>query len=307
MARERVARQERPIVLIGASRIQAGLDLDVFAAETGIRPVQLGVCYSSPTPVLHDLAQDDSFRGLVLCDVTPLLFFQVAGPVVERAMPYLAGYRRYRSPATRLEWQLQLGLETLFVCRLDRLSPGHFGECRMKGTWPEPNLSQLRADRMVVVHYPAGFGDDQPRPAAAFKRNRYLAEGPGRDELVGRVAADVDRIHERGGKVVFVVLPFTGDYAEKEAQLAPREEYWDVLLARTGAAGLHFEDVPGMGGYVCPDGCHLDSRDAPRFTRALLAALRTHLAGTVWEPRGSIAESEGNVSGALGEGFVRRH
>jgi hypothetical protein len=47
-----------------------------------------------------------------------------------------------------------------------------------------------------------------------------------------------------------------------------------VLLARTGAVGLHFEDVPAMRGYRCPDGCHLDSRDAPSFTRALLNELQ---------------------------------
>ncbi len=274
MAREQVARQPRPVVLIGASRIQAGVDLDVFAAEAGIRPVQLAICYSSPTPVLHELAEDASFGGLVICDVTPLLFFQAEGPVAERSRPYLHRYRQYNSLAERWEWRLQEALETVLVCRLDRLAPGHFGECWMKGTWPEPNLAWLRADRTIEVHYPPGFGSGRPQQSGPFKRNRYLAAGAARDELVARVAHDVDRIRSRGGEVVFVVLPFTGDYAEKEHALAPREEYWDVLLARTGAVGLHFEDVPGMNGYACPDGCHLDSRDAPRFTRALLAELR---------------------------------
>jgi hypothetical protein len=273
MAREQVARQPRPVVLIGASRIQAGIDLDVLAAETGTRPIQLAICYSSPTPVLHDLAEDEMFRGLVICDVTPLLFFQAEGPVAERSRPYLHDYRQYHSLAERFEWRLQLALEAVLACRLDRLAPGYFGECWMKGSWPEPNLARLREDRMIVVHYPPGFGRDRPPQGAPFKRNRYLSAGATRDALVARVAADVDRIRTRGGEVVFIVLPFTGDYAEKEHALAPRAAYWDVLVARTHAVGLHFEDVPGMEGYACPDGCHLDSRDAPRFTRALLAGL----------------------------------
>jgi hypothetical protein len=274
MAREQVARQPQPVVLIGASRIQAGLDLDVFAAETGRRPIQLAICYSSPTPVLHELAADESFRGLVLCDVTPLLFFQAEGPVAGRALPYLRRWRQYNSPAERCEWRLQLALETGLVCRLDRLAPEHFGECWLKGTWPEPNLAWLRTDRSIEVHYPPGFGRDRPAQNGPFKRNPYLVAGAGRDALVDRVAQDVDRIRDRGGEVVFVVLPFTGDYAAKEHTLAPREEYWDVLLARTGAVGVHFEDVPDLRDYACPDGCHLDSRDAPRFTRALLGELR---------------------------------
>jgi len=126
---------------------------------------------------------------------------------------------------------------------------------------------------MIDVHYPLDFGRDVPPEPRPFRRNRYLAAGATRDELVARVAADVERIRSRGGEVVFVVLPFTGDYAEKEHAFAPREEYWDVLLARTGAAGVHFEDVSALRGYACPDGCHLDSRDAPSFTRALLAEL----------------------------------
>ncbi|MBP7745296.1 MAG: hypothetical protein KA383_04135 [Phycisphaerae bacterium] len=283
LAREKLTAAERPIALIGASRSQVGIDLDVFAARTGVRPVQLGICYSSPTPVLRELAEDATFAGLVICDVTPLLFFQSGGPVVERSNRYLARAHTYVSPADRLEWQLQLALETMLVTRLDRLAPEHFAECWAKGTWPEPGLGSLRADRMITAYYPPGFAAGRPTTVGPFKRNPYLADAARRDALLDQVAQDVERIRGRGGEVVFVVLPFTDDYRQKERALAPRAEYWDRLLARTGAPGIHFEDFPSLSGFDCPDGCHLDSRDAPRFTRALLDALQPALAGTAWE------------------------
>ena len=37
---------------------------------------------------------------------------------------------------------------------------------------------------------------------------------------------------------------------------------------------IHFEDYPGLSGYDCPDGSHLDVRDARKFTRALVRILR---------------------------------
>jgi hypothetical protein len=37
---------------------------------------------------------------------------------------------------------------------------------------------------------------------------------------------------------------------------------------------LHFRDQPGMRDLTCPDEMHLDQRDQPAFTRALVSALR---------------------------------
>lgn len=60
----------RSVVLIGASRIQVGVDLDTFALKTGIRPVQLAINGNSPLPVLENLAQDVDFSGTVICSIT---------------------------------------------------------------------------------------------------------------------------------------------------------------------------------------------------------------------------------------------
>ena len=53
----------------------------------------------------------------------------------------------------------------------------------------------------------------------------------------------------------------------------PRSAYWDHLAAATGAATLHFQDEPELTRFECPDTSHLDQRDAPAFTAALVDAL----------------------------------
>ncbi len=57
---------ERAVILIGASRMQTDIDLDVLRARTKLEPVQLAIDASSFIPVLAGLAQDPAIRGTVI-------------------------------------------------------------------------------------------------------------------------------------------------------------------------------------------------------------------------------------------------
>jgi len=50
-----------------------------------------------------------------------------------------------------------------------------------------------------------------------------------------------------------------------------RAQTWGVLLAKTGAPGVHFQDHPELQGFWLPEWSHLATHDAVRFTRALYA------------------------------------
>ena len=78
----------------------------------------------------------------------------------------------------------------------------------------------------------------------------------------------VRRIEDRGGRVVFVKLPVSGELVRFEQKRFPRQRYWDVLAASTSAVTIHCADHPELAGFECPDGSHLDYRDARVFTRA---------------------------------------
>ena len=76
-------------------------------------------------------------------------------------------------------------------------------------------------------------------------------------------------LRARGVPVMFVRLPSSGAYLESERKGFPRERTWDVLLAQSGAPGVHFEDHPELQGYDTPEWSHLSADESTRFTAAL--------------------------------------
>ena len=61
--------KEKAIILVGASRMQLDMDLDVLRQESGLEPVQLAIDGTSYIPVLESLANDPSIQGTVLVSV----------------------------------------------------------------------------------------------------------------------------------------------------------------------------------------------------------------------------------------------
>jgi hypothetical protein len=92
-------------------------------------------------------------------------------------------------------------------------------------------------------------------------------------EAVGRLEQTVGRIQERGGTVIVIRMPTSGAHWELDEARYPKHEYWDAFPRRTSARAIHFKDQPTLAGFACPEGSHLDARDAPAFTAALAELL----------------------------------
>ena len=87
----------------------------------------------------------------------------------------------------------------------------------------------------------------------------------------------VDKLRQRGGKIVFVRFPCSGPLKELEDKITPRAQTWDVLLAQTKIPGIHFEDHPELAAFVCPEYSHLKPDDATLFTQRLIPYLKASL------------------------------
>jgi hypothetical protein len=81
------------------------------------------------------------------------------------------------------------------------------------------------------------------------------------------------QIRDRGGRVLFVRFPSSGMIRMLEERRFPRDRFWDELARHVDAPALHFDDVPALRDFTCPDGSHLDMRDRARFSAALAGAL----------------------------------
>jgi hypothetical protein len=274
----------RAVVLVGSSRFQGGLVPEELAkALGGARLVQLSINGASSLPVLEDLAADERFRGLVLCEVSPTLFFSVA-PTAVRARPasYIAGYK-HRPFVADWETVMRVPFQERLVVLLSAVHPKSvLHHLLVNRTLPAPPFTQTLASRQQQ----SDFQGVDVTPLRQLWRQRYQSmhgkapEPAELEALLERVSAQVDRIRARGGEVVFVRMVSSGDVRRIEDERYPRERYWDRLIARTGK-GLSFEDVPALAHFECGEDSHLDRHAAPGFTRLLGQELRSYVSGAV--------------------------
>ena len=281
------------VAYTGSSRIQFDLDLDVWEQDYGSpRPIGLPKVGTNPRPFLTDIANDPGFRGLLLVGVTEGLFFTPdQAPPAGEARRYL-DYRKNRPLSARADYMLsvpiQSGLasmngEDLTLSMLLRKSwlklPNREGAYIMPD-FP-PYLARIHPDRRHKMWYRCERDPELQHKVQQvwlpwFRMGPPLAGEP-LDAIMASVRADVDKIRSRGGEVVFLRLPSSGELREIERERWPREAYWDRLLAETGAPGVHFEDYPELNGFECPEWSHLTRADAVTFTRNLIPILRQKL------------------------------
>ncbi len=297
-ARRRV--EPESIVIIGDSRAWFDLDLDELEQGLGKRPVQLALAGSSVYPVLQDLADDLHFHGTVICSVVPLMFFAPGGPLVERSEKAVSRYHG-QTWAQRVSHQLSVPLERSFAflkqddltleALLKEIPLPDRPEALVPPRLPPYFCSIDRERRARMVEQCAQPGRLQDRVRNGWLRlftppppPRYVPPEKFAAGMQAALAARsrntqgaVEKLRARGGKVVFVRFPVSGELKEHEDRATPRAKSWDPLLAQTGAPGIYFEDYPELAGFTCPEMSHLSAGDSVEFTKRLVPHLRTAL------------------------------
>ncbi|MEP6955342.1 MAG: hypothetical protein ABI883_00840, partial [Chthoniobacterales bacterium] len=94
------------------------------------------------------------------------------------------------------------------------------------------------------------------------------------NEQIDRAVKAVTKLQARGVPVLFVRPPSADAYLRYEDRDFPRALTWDVLLQRTGVAGIHFQDYPELQGFTPPEWSHLSGAEAEKFTKRLCAILQ---------------------------------
>ena len=264
------------VALIGSSRIQLGLNPDVFARTTGVRPLMLAIDGNSPLPVLQNLAEDPDFSGLIICGLTPQWLAE-SKTSKRRAAKWIRKYRRQKW-SSRLETPLSSGVQQLFVFRFPGLSPARVWRHLINDERLKKVYAPMRLDRYRSADYTRT--DLSRLKEAREKRSRQLASTTiplapeAFRERVEQVNQWVETIEYRGGQVIFIRMPSTGTIREIEEATWPRHRYWDVFAARMPGLTIHFEDYTTLNSLPCPDGSHLDAGGAILFSESLVKIFR---------------------------------
>lgn len=275
-------------VLIGSSRVLFDVQLPVWERLTGERPIQLAMQGTSPLPMLEDLAADPEFTGRLLVGVTPDLFFsgramygdvipyyhkespsQRAGNWLSKHLlePVFAFYDPDFALATvvrRQPWPLRGGMRRDTAVRKLLVQDADRNSHMWSKVERDPGYRAI-ARGIWLEHFAAPPPPGMETPA---KRQALV------DAQIARAAKAVATLRARGVPVLFLRAPSIGPYYATEQRRMPRATTWDVLLQRTGAPGIHFEDYPQLQGYVQPEWSHLSASEARRFTAALMPLLQ---------------------------------
>jgi len=290
-ARRRV--KPESIVIIGDSRGWYDLDLDELEKGLGKRPVQ---------HVLADLANDKNFHGTVICSVAPRLFVAPPGsPPMDHAEKAV---RRSHTQtlAQRASQYLDMPLEEhvaflkpeelaldgllkrlpipnrLYALISPRLPP-YFGtldrerRARMIDECARPDSELARMTQKIWIP----LFTPPPPPTYIPKEEFAKTMGDAINQRFKDVAAAVQKLRARGGKIVFVRFPYSGELKKLEDRETPRIGIWDQVLKGTGAPGIHYEDFPDLAGFNCPEWSHLSAGDSMEFTKRLIPHLRAAL------------------------------
>lgn len=268
-------------VLLGASRVLFDINLDTWERAAGERPIQLALEGTSPVPVLEDLADDPQFTGRLLVGVAPDIFFtgfSYRGSVFR--------YYRKQTPSERFGQWLSMHLVEPWLAFYD---PDYaLAAVLLRQNWPlRPGMPQRTLTRKLADSGPdrntqlwskletdpnyralaRGIWAEKFGPVNAAERTKL---DKSTEEQIKRAAVAVAKLRARGVPVLFVRPPTAGEYLAYDRREFPRARTWDVLLARTGAPGIHFEDYPELQGYNLPEWSHLSATEAQRFTAALV-------------------------------------
>jgi hypothetical protein len=266
--RGRVDGDPHAVAILGTSRILLAFSRDAFEqALPGWTPVQLAVDGSQPAGSLVDLARDPEFRGVAIVDTTET---GIVAENLARQAAYVRAYqRRWREPGAMAERWLATHVQSTFALLSDT------GLHYFENGWRVPPYVTTFADRTQ-------YGDFTLR-GAELRRKQVaritIAASPSPDDAdawlgdVLKMEPYIDAIQARGGRVVYVRMPTCDERWVADQHDAPKARYWDRLAARTHAVAIHFADYAELRAFACPDTSHLDSKDAPAFTRALVAIL----------------------------------
>jgi hypothetical protein len=266
-------------VLIGASRILFDSSLPVWEKITGQRPIQLALEGTSPVPIMENLADDPNFTGRLVVDVSPDIIFtgfryrasvlpyfrdqtpsQRTGDWLSMTFlePYVAFYDPDFALATivrRLDWPLRPGMHPHTMVR--KLAEHDYD--RNTHMW-EKVVSDPEYRALARRIWAEDFNEPPPEMDTPEKSQKVI------DGEIAKAAAAIDKLRKRGVRVVFLRAPSDGEYYAYEQKYLPRDKTWDLLLQRTGAPGIHFEDYPALQGYELPEWSHMSPPEAERYT-----------------------------------------
>ncbi len=264
------------VALLGASRIEFGIDPALLSRELGKPVAMLAVNGKYPLAMLRALAEDPRYAGLVIVGIDSRGMQRKHWDMQQSEIDHF--HKRW-TLARRIHRELLTWLQERLVLMRSSFSLVNVVQRLIAGDGlPRNEHVFVRADRAGFIDYhhsdlawthakrvldlEAYYRDNPPQPAAA-----WLAD-------LATVSQWVKRIEDRGGRVVFFREPVSGESLQLDEANFPRDRYWDAYARESPAAMIDFRDVPALSAFTLPDTSHVDAIDVPLLTTELAQLLK---------------------------------
>lgn len=253
-----------PLVIVGSSRAQLGIDPAVLAEQSGVATYQLAINGGNPMPVLERL-RDDGFVGNILVSYMSRRMFSSDLKGRANTARFIAELDN-PSPLRDVEYTLTQTAETWFRTRSSQMQLLTLLNGFARGELPEPPARTTRADRMLLTDTDRVDGEAlEPRWREAVTRYpRY--EGDSLTSALTEIRALDVALRDAGNHVLWARFPSTRTVYDEETHVFPRREYFERLNV---GSRTHFQDDPRTRGLRCFDGSHLHPDDATALTSVL--------------------------------------
>ena len=276
-ARHQLSRPDRSVIaVLGASRVQRAIDVNVLSERLQRPIVQLAVEGSSGLPVLENLAADPRFRGSVVISIAPAFSFNRRLSKLD-AGNQAAWVRDYmqQSLSRRMEQELRLSVQGLFAFRsadsaVSRIIPALLGTGKLAAS----DFKITDRNRFVRID-PTRYEQEvsQDTIVKMYQDNTEAYAQQGFAELLQYFSALVELLQAKGSRVYVLRLPSEGAVLDFERQLFPQDRFWNLMQRYINAQFIHFEDYPELEGYMSADGSHIATGKAGEFTEQLALVL----------------------------------
>lgn len=276
----------KQVIFMGTSRVNLGIDPDVFEKETGCGVLKLGIDGTEVWPLLKDIAENTDFRGTIFYDFRADACSHSAS--AELAKKYVREYYNDFSNSGKYEKIFNKEIAMLIQGNLAivHTDPNDLNKVFLPQKARSDNYVVVGRGRAVKAYYRTMLTDK----AIAKSRKKRIKEAeklhsqgplayPQWQERMKDIARWTELIQNRGGHVVLVRFPTSGEYWVMDAKVYPREKYWDKIGGLTGATTIHFKDIPGFENIDCPDASHLNYDDAEKFTEYLAGWYNLNISG----------------------------
>jgi hypothetical protein len=273
---ERTKLSPNTVALLGASRIEFGIDPALLSSELGRPVAMLAVNGKYPLATLHALSEDERYAGLVIVGIDAR---GMQRKHWDMQQDYLDHYRHRWTLARRIHRMLLTPLQERLVLTRSSFSLVNLVERLVAGDGPPRNEhTVVRADRAGFVDYRhpdlAWTHAKRVTDLQAYYRDNSPVDAETWLADLATVSQWAKRIEDRGGRVVFFREPVSGESLQLDEINFPRDRYWDAYARISPATMIDFRDVPELLSLPLPDTSHIDGTDVPRFTRMLAKVIQ---------------------------------